>query len=168
MLKIWPAALLLLPDGTPASFVCPFMMFFPVQSHKLQYDTEFQTHQSYSSERQFALHAIWRKSFFAVLQDSPQEPPTCSYWPWIWSVWILSILVNMFLMGGGEDAFSNSSRELFHSLKRGDWASYDYSTEQTDWPKASGRCFDKISHQQNASTGSSQLKSLVETQGKCW
>lgn len=41
-------------------------------------------------------------------------------------------------------------------------------TTATDWPKASGRCFDKISHQQNASAGSLQLKSLVETLGKGW
>lgn len=56
------------------------------------------------------------KSFFTVPQDSPQEPPTCCYWPWVWSIWILSILVNTFLIGAGEDAFSNSSREFLHSL----------------------------------------------------
>lgn len=106
------------------------------------------------------------KSFFTVLQDSPQEPPTCCYWPWVWSIWILSILVNMFLIGAGENAFSNVSRELLHSLSVGT-APHGFSTVQIDWPKAFGRFFS-----QNVSStecaGSSQLKSLVETLRKGW
>lgn len=88
---------------------------FPVQSYKLQHHIKCQYQQPQSCKKHYAWHASWEKAPLLFFKTAHRNHPL-GYWPWVWFIWKLSILVNMFLTENREDAFSRSWRELLHLL----------------------------------------------------
>lgn len=88
---------------------------FPVQSYKLQHHIKCQYQQPQGCKKHYAWHASWEKAPLLFFKTAHRNHPL-GYWPWVWFIWKLSILVNMFLTENREDAFSRSWRELLHLL----------------------------------------------------